>query len=173
MAEGEVVQYLNYLVEERNVAASTQNQALCALLFMYEHVLDLPLEKLKNFRRADKPKKLPVVLTPDEVKRVLAEMEGIYRLIAELLYGAGLRVSEALRLRCLDLDFSYNQIQVRSGKGKKDRITIMPQALKKKLKHQLEKVKILHQSDLDRGYGQTLLPKAMAKKYPAADKKLK
>lgn len=138
MGEKEVVKYLNYLVEERNVAASTQNQALCALLFMYEHILERPLEKMDDLKRADKPKKMPVVLTPEEVQMVLGKMEVISKLIAELLYGAGLRISEALRLRCLDLDFAYNQMQVRSGKGKKDCITIMPQTVKKKLKHQLK-----------------------------------
>lgn len=173
MGEKEVVEYLNYLAEKRNVAASTQNQALCALLFMYDHVLDRPLEKLEDFKRADKPKKLPIVLTQKEVRKILDRMEGTYKLIAELMYGAGLRISETLRLRCLDLDFDYNQIQVRSGKGKKDRITIMPQKLKRKLKHQLEKVKVLHDKDLERGFGQTLLPKALAKKYPNADKKFK
>lgn len=173
LRENEVVQYLNYLAEKRNVAASTQNQALCALLFMYDNVLKQPLEKLEKLKRARKPKKLPVVLTVNEVQRIFNELEGTEKLIAEIMYGAGLRVSEVLRLRCLDLDFSYNQIQVRSGKGKKDRITIMPQRLKKKLENQLLCVKLLHENDLERGHGQTLLPKALAKKYPGADKKLK
>jgi len=173
LREEEVVQYLNYLAEDRNVAASTQNQALCALLFFYEQVLGNPLEELKNFKRAEKPQRLPVVLTPDETRRILSLMEGTPRLVAELLYGAGLRLSECLRLRCLDLDYSYNQIQVRSGKGKKDRITIMPQSLKKKLRHQLKRVKVLHRKDIRCGYGKTLLPKALNKKYPDAAKKLK
>lgn len=173
MAEEEIVEYLNYLAEERAVAASTQNQALCAILFMYEHVLGIPLQKFENFKRAQKPKKLPIVLSQQEARRILERMEGTARLMAELLYGAGLRVSECLRLRCLDIDFDYNQIQVRSGKGKKDRITIMPQASKNKLRQQMEKVKVLHEKDLARGYGQTLLPKALARKYPNADKKLK
>lgn len=151
MAEKEVVEYLNYLAEGRGVAASTQNQALCALLFMYEHVLEIPLQKFENFRRAEKPRTLPVVLTPKEAHCILGLMKGTARLMVELLYGAGLRVSECLRLRCLDIDFSYNQIQVRSGKGKKDRITIMPQASKHKLKHQLKKVKVLHERDTARG----------------------
>lgn len=173
MAEDEVEKYLNYLAEERTVAGSTQNQALCALLFMYEYVLKQPLGKMKNFKRAETPKKLPVVLTAEEAQQVLGMMEGTYKLMAELLYGAGLRVSECLRLRYLDLDFSYNQIQVRSGKGKKDRITIMPQTSKKKLKRQLQKVKLLHEKDSAQGFSKTLLPKALSKKYPNAASKLK
>ncbi len=126
MSEKEVVKYLNYLAEERNVAGSTQNQALCAILFLYKNVLDQPLKEMMDFKRANTSKKLPVVLTADEVGQILNKMEGTAKLISQILYGAGLRISECLRLRVLDLDFNYNQIQVRSGKGKKDRITIMP-----------------------------------------------
>lgn len=173
MAEEEVVDFLNFLAEDRHVAASTQNQALCAILFLYEHVLNQPLKELMDFKRAQTPKKLPVVLTKNEVKQVLKYLEGTPKLIAELLYGAGLRISECLRLRVLDLDFEYNQIQVRSGKGNKDRITIMPQVSKKKLRHQIQKVKVIHQNDTANGYADTLLPKALAKKYPDAASKLK
>lgn len=173
MDEEEVEKYLNYLAEERNVAGSTQNQALCALLFLYKHVLDQPLEDMIDFKRAETPKKLPVVLTPEEAKQLLSMMEGMPKLVAELLYGAGLRISECLRLRVLDLDFSYNQIQVRSGKGKKDRITIMPQSCKSKLRQQVEKVKKLHEKDTAQGYAETLLPKALAKKYPNAPSQAK
>ncbi|MCW9706528.1 integron integrase [Fodinibius salsisoli] len=173
MAEKEVVAYLNYLAEERNVAGSTQNQALCAILFLYEHVLDQPLREMMDFKRAQTPKKLPVVLTSGEVKALLRNMRGTSKLVAQLLYGAGLRISECLRLRVLDLDFSYNQIQVRSGKGKKDRITIMPQIVKEDLKSQVERVKILHQKDVAEGYPETLLPKALSKKYPNAAGELK
>lgn len=173
MAEEEVIKYLNYLAEDRQVAGSTQNQALCALLFLYEHVLGHPLEKMMDFKRAQTPEKLPVVLTPQEVKQVLSLMKGFPKLMAEIMYGAGLRVSECLRLRLLDLDFEYNQIQVRSGKGNKDRITIMPQATKTKLKKQVQRVKVLHQKDSEKGYAETLLPKALSRKYPNAAKKLK
>jgi integron integrase len=173
MDEKEVVQYLNYLAEDRNVAGSTQNQALCAILFLYKNVLDQPLEENMNFTRAQTPKKLPVVLTPNEVKHVLNKMEGMPKLIAELLYGSGLRISECLRLRVLDLDFSYNQIHVRSGKGKKDRITIMPQTSKKKLQKQVTKVRAIHKKDAAAGYTKTLLPKALSKKYPQAAEKFK
>lgn len=141
MNEDQVVKYLNYLAEEREVAGSTQNQALCAILFLYKHVLNKPLEGMMDFKRAKTPKNLPVVLTTDEIQRVLRNMDGTPELIAQLLYGAGLRISECLRLRVLDLDFEYNQIQVRSGKGKKNRITIMPQITKKKLKNRLKKLK--------------------------------
>lgn len=173
LSEEHVVSYLNYLASERNVAASTQNQALCALLFLYEHVLEDPLQKLDDLQRADKLKKLPVVLTQKEVRSVLSEMKGTPKLIAELLYGAGLRVSECLRLRYLDLDFEYNQIQVRSGKGRKDRISIMPQSVKEKLRRQCQKVRELHEKDQQKGFGNTLLPKALAKKYPDAQNQLK
>jgi len=173
MAEDEVVEYLNYLVEERNVAASTQNQALCALLFLYEQVLDQPLDNLMDFKRAQKPKKLPIVLTQDEARQVISRLTGEPKLIAQIMYGAGLRISECLRLRVLDLDFNYSQIQVRSGKGRKDRITIMPQTLRKKLRHQLQKVKRIHEKDTAQGFGETLLPKALSKKYPDAASQFK
>jgi len=173
MGEQEVEEYLNYLADERNVAASTQNQALCAILFLYKHVFDQPLEEMIDFKRADTPKKLPVVLTAEEAQQVLAMMDGMAKLIAQLLYGSGLRISECLRLRVLDLDFSYNQIQVRSGKGKKDRITIMPQSCKNKLKQQVERVKELHRKDAAQGFAETLLPKALSKKYPNAASELK
>ncbi|MCW9707424.1 integron integrase [Fodinibius salsisoli] len=173
MNEDDLVTYLNYLAEERQVAGSTQNQALCAILFLYEKVLDQPLREMMDFKRAKTPKRLPVVLIPVEVERVLQNMDGTSKLVAQLLYGAGLRISECLRLRVLDLDFEYNQIQVRSGKGKKDRVTIMPQVTKKKLKGQLKKVKRLHQKDVKEGYAETLLPKALSQKYPNAAKKFK
>lgn len=171
--EKEVVEYLNYLAKERNVAGSTQNQALCAILFLYEHVLNQPLEENMDFARAQTSKKLPVVLTTGEVESVLNNMEGMPKLIAELLYGSGFRISECLRLRVLDLDFSYNQIHVRSGKGKKDRITVMPESAKKKLKKQVNKVKMLHKKDSKAGYAKTLLPKALSEKYPNAAEKFK
>ncbi|MDZ7694381.1 MAG: integron integrase [Balneolaceae bacterium] len=113
------------------------------------------------------------MLTPSEVKRLLQAMSGIPKMVSQVMYGAGLRISECLRLRILDLDFTYHQIQVRGGKGKKDRITIMPQLLKKALKKQVQRVKKLHQRDLDRGHGETLLPKALSKKYPNAATQVK
>lgn len=173
MAEDEVVDYLNYLAQERNVAASTQNQALCAILFLYNNVLERPLSGMMDFERAKESQKLPVVLTRDEVQEVLGQLQGTTKLVVQLLYGAGLRISECLRLRVLDLDFSYNQIQVRSAKGRKDRITVMPQICKPKLRQQVEKVELLHKKDAARGFAQTLLPKALARKYPDAASQLK
>jgi len=173
MAENEVVDYLNHLAQKRNVAASTQNQALCAILFLYNHVLESPLSNMMDFDRAKESQKLPVVLTRKEVQEVLTHLQGTTKLIVMLLYGAGLRISECLRMRVLDLDFGYNQIQVRSGKGRKDRITIMPQSCKHKLKKQVQKVQMLHKKDSEEGFTKTLLPKALSKKYPDAASQLK
>lgn len=162
----EVVEFLNWLANERDVAASTQNQALCAIVFLYKQVLDSPLGAFDNLQRASKPKRLPVVLSAKEARRILANMEGEVRLMAELLYGSGLRQSECLRLRVKDIDFEFNQIWVRNGKGKKDRATVLPEVSKEKLKNQIKRVKLLHQKDLEKGYGQVVLPKALDKKYP-------
>lgn len=170
--EEEITAYLNYLANERNVAASTQNQALCALVFMYDHVLKEPMPLLKNLERAKKPARLPVVLTEKEVKEILHRLHGLPLLIVMMLYGSGLRISEALRLRILDLDFEYNQIAVRDGKGNKDRYTLLPVSVKSKLQSQVEKVKQLHLKDTKRGYGTTLLPKALARKYPGMENTL-
>lgn len=167
--EKHVVNFLNYLATNRNVAASTQNQALCAIVFMYKHVLDIPLEKLENLKRAKKYKTLPVVLTEDEAKRVLFYMGGISSLIVRIMYGSGLRISEALRLRIKDLDFGYRQILVRSGKGAKDRITMMPEMLVQPLKSQVLLCKKVHNKDLSNGMGRTILPGALSVKYPNAD----
>jgi len=120
---------LNYLAIERNVAASTQNQALCALVFLYEQVLKVEINELHELKRAKKPKRMPVVLTTDELKKLLRHINGIEKLVCQLMYGSGLRLSEALRLRILDLDSSYRQIIVRSGKGLQDRITMMPHSI--------------------------------------------
>jgi len=168
LEEKDIVRFLNHLVQSRNVAASTQNQALCAIVFLYKQVLKSDIGTLKNLKRAKKPKHLPTVLSKEEVKALLDLMEGVPFLVASLLYGTGLRISEALRLRVQDIDFDYMQITVRSGKGKKDRITMLPGKLKPLLKDQIRKVHNLHQQDLARGFGQTILPNALAKKYPDA-----
>jgi len=168
--EKDIVDFLNYLAVNRNVAASTQNQALCAIIFLYKHVLNLPLHKLENFKRAKKYKTLPVVLTENETKRILFYMEGIPSLIVRLMYGSGLRISEALRLRNKDLDFGYRQIIVRSGKGAKDRITMMPEKLVQSLKSQVLLCQKVHKKDLANGMGRTLLPGALSVKYPNADR---
>lgn len=166
MEKEEIVEFLNWLANERDVAASTQNQALCAIVFLYKQVLDKPLGAFDNLQRASKPKRLPVVLSSKEARCILANMEGDARLMTELLYGSGLRQSECLRLRVKDIDFEFTQIWVRNGKGKKDRTTVLPEISKEKLKNQIKRIKLLHQKDLDKGFGKVVLPKALSKKYP-------
>jgi len=168
LGEPQIVDYLNHLAVTQNVAASTQNQALCAIVFLYEHVLKLEIGSLKNLKRAKKPKTVPVVLSVNEVRLLLGQLKGVPLIVSSLLYGAGLRISEALRLRVQDLDFDYLQITVRSGKGNKDRVTMLPENLIEILKDQVRKVKNLHEQDLARGFGKTILPHALSKKYPAA-----
>lgn len=165
-----IVSFLNYLSESRNVAASTQNQALCALVFLYEHILKQPVKELKSLKRAKKPKRLPVVLNEEEVKQILSRIKGTNRLILGLLYGSGLRTSEALRIRIADLDFTYKQLTVRRGKGNTDRITMLPESLIPELKEHIAKVRLFHTSDLEKGFGQTILPKALHVKYPKANR---
>jgi len=169
ISEDEISKYLNYLANVRNVAASTQNQALCAIVFLYNEVLSIPMPVLKNIERAKKPIKLPVVLSPKEVKAVLDHTQGIAKVIVQLLYGSGMRISEVLRLRVQDIDFDENQVNVRNGKGGKDRVTLLPQVLKSKLDLQIKKVKALHLKDKENGFGATKLPKALAVKYPGSE----
>ncbi|MDR9419809.1 integron integrase [Gracilimonas sp.] len=161
----DVEEFLNYLANEKNVAAGTQNQALAALVFLYKKVLGKKQLNLKDLERARKPKKLPVVLSSQETSKLLKKMDGLGLLICQLLYGSGLRISESLRLRVQDIDFDMEQIWVRSGKGKKDRIALLPKRCIPKLKEQVKKVDALHKKDLAKGYGKALLPKALAKKY--------
>jgi integron integrase len=167
MAEPEVNAFLTHLAVERNVAASTQNQALCALLFLYGVVLGRKLDELKVVR-ANRPVRLPVVLSRDEVKRVLAKLEGMHRLIALLLYGSGLRLIECLRLRVKDIEWELNQIVVRGGKGDKDRRTMLPKSCRDLLEAHLVSVKELHRCDLAKGLGSVYLPTALAKKNSSA-----
>jgi len=168
--EDDVVSYLNYLANDMNVAASTQNQALSAIVFLYSHILDQPLQHLDKLKRAKKPKRLPVVLTEQEAMAVIQSMDGVPQLVVSLLYGSGLRISEALRLRLLDLDLDYKQITVRNGKGLQDRVTMIPDSLVDKIRIHIQKVKNLHMLDLEKGFGETILPKALARKYPGAAK---
>ena len=168
MAEAEVSQFLSYLANDRNVTASTQNQALSALLFLYKVVLKKPLDWIQGVPRAKRPSRLPVVFTRQEMQTILRNLEGTKWLMASLLYGAGLRLTECLRLRVKDIDFGYNQIVVRDGKGAKDRITMLPSSLKEPLKKHLERVKVLHERDLCEGYGRATLPFALDRKYPNA-----
>ena len=168
MGETEITAFLNYLANERKVAASTQNQALSAILFLYKKVLDLDLDWLSDLDRARRPKRLPVVLTSDEVSEVLRFTEGTTGLMLSLLYGTGMRLMECVRLRAKDIDFGYRQIWVRSGKGNKDRVTILPETLIRPLEWHLEQVRRVHTRDLEAGFGSVDLPHAMARKSPAA-----
>ena len=164
----EVTAFLNYLAREREVAAATQNQALSALIFLYKEVLAQPLPWLEDLERAKRPARLPNVLTRDEVQRLLARMQGVKWLMASLLYGAGLRLRECLKLRVKDVDFGYRQILVRDGKGTKDRVTMLPQSVIEPLQAHLVRVKTQHEQDLAAGYGDVELPDALARKYPKA-----
>ena len=168
MAEPEVSAFLGHLAEDRHVASSTQNQALAALLFLYDAVLDRPLETLAPFPRAKRPKRLPVVLTRAEVEAVLAHLSGTHRLVASLLYGSGLRLLEGLRLRVKDVGLAEGQITVREGKGDRDRVTVLPSVLAEPLRVQLDVVRALHARDLASGHGAVYLPTALARKYPGA-----
>ena len=160
--------FLTYLAVERTVSASTQNQALAALLFLYKHVLRIDLPRLENVARAKKPARLPVVLTRDEVKSILCQLTGTKWLMASMLYGSGLRLNECLRLRVKDVDFAYKQITIRDAKGGKDRVTVLPDILVTPLQGHLVRVRSLHAQDLLEGYGAVRLPSALARKYPNA-----
>ena len=168
LGETEVSAFLTHLAADRKVAASTQNQALSALLFLYQQFLQRKLGFLDNVERAKRPAKLPVVLTKVEAHAVIGQLGGCYRLMAKLLYGIGLRLLECLRLRVKDVDFGYSQIAVRDGKGGKDRVTMLPESLHEPLQRHLQKVKILHEEDLAEGFGTVQLPHALERKYPNA-----
>jgi integron integrase len=168
MGEAEINAFLTHLAVEGQVSASTQTQALCALLFLYRTVLEKEVGELEGLVRARRRRKLPVVLTAEEVKSALARLQGVDRLFLSLLYGTGMRLAEALRLRVKDVDFSYDQITVRDGKGAKDRMTMLPASLKAELTAHLKKVKKLHEADLREGRGRVHLPYALDRKYPGA-----
>ena len=168
MGAREVEAFLTHLAVRGRVAAATQNQAKSALLFLYREVLDQDLPWLENVERAKAPKRLPVVLTQDEVQAVLSRLAGTHWLVAGLLYGAGLRIMEALRLRVKDVDFARGEILVREGKGFKDRVTMLPGLIVDPLRAHLEQVRALHEQDLSEGYGEVYLPYALDRKYPNA-----
>lgn len=170
MAEAEMTEFLTYLAREGKVAASTQNQALSALLFLYKQVLQQEIGWLDQVERVRKPARLPVVLTKDEVRKVFAHLHGTYRLMAGLLYGSGLRLMECVRLRVKDVDFGYAQIIVRDGKGAKGRITMLPVNLAQGLERHLAKVKAQHEEDVEAGLGAVYLPMALERKYPKAQR---
>jgi integron integrase len=169
MAAPELERFLTYLAVERRVSASTQNQALAALLFLYRQVLEVELPWLENVVRARKPQHLPVILPRREVQALIGELDGAYHLIAQLLYGSGLRLMEALRLRVKDIDFEYSQIIVRDGKGQKDRVSILPESAVLPLRLHLRAVRSQHDRALDRGYGGVDLPCALTRKYAGAE----
>lgn len=170
MGAEEVRDFLSHLATERNVSAATQGQAKSALLFLYREVLHIELPWLDEVISAKKAKRLPVVLTPTEVRRLLGATSGTMGLVVSLLYGTGMRLLEGLRLRVKDVEFERREIIVREGKGNKDRVTVLPENLILPLKTHLEKVKALHQKDLDAGFGEVYLPDALARKYPKAGK---
>jgi len=168
MAETEINAFLTHLAVKEKVSASTQNQALSALLFLYRHVLNREIGDLGEIIRAPKPKRLPVVMAREEVRAVIGQLEGDKWLMANLMYGAGLRLMERLRLRVQDIDFARSEILVRDGKGAKDRITMLPESLKAPLQAHLRKVRAVHDRDLAEGWGRVLLPHALDRKYPNA-----
>ena len=170
MSEPEINAYLTHLAVKEKVSASTQNQALCALLFLYRHVLNREIGDLGEVIRARKPRHIPVVMTRDEVKSVLANLAGDKWLMASLMYGCGMRLMECLRLRIQDIDFARNEILIRDGKGAKDRITMLPESLKTPLQDHLKKVKGVHERDLADGWGRVQMPTALDRKYPNAPK---
>jgi integron integrase len=165
MAEPEINAFLTHLAVQGKVSASTQTQALSALLFLYRHVLGRQIGELDALVRARKPARLPVVLTRDEVRAMLAPLDGDRLLMASLLYGAGLRLMECLRLRVQDIDFARNELAVRDGKGGKDRVTMLPASLAPPLKQHLRRVRAIHECDLADGWGRVPLPGALDRKY--------
>src|SRR5262249_47635569 len=162
--------FLSHLAVDGHVAASTQNQARSALLFLYRHVLEIPIDVPRDVIVAKTPRRLPTVLTRDEVRAVIRELSGMYRLMAQLLYGSGLRLMECVRLRVKDLDFEQRQLTVRDGKGMHDRVTILPDRLSAPLSDHLRMVQRLHNADLERGNGAVYLPFALERKYPNANR---
>ncbi|MGL4462051.1 MAG: integron integrase [Planctomycetia bacterium] len=168
MGSTEINAFLTHLAVDRGVAASTQNQAFAALMFLYQQVLETDPGRLVGVVRANRPKRLPVVLTRDEIDRVFRQLDGAPLLIARLLYGTGMRLIEGLRLRVKDVDFERKEITVREGKGNKDRRTMLPTSLAPDLRRQLETVRARHCKDLEKGFGAVQLPTALAEKYPTA-----
>lgn len=168
MGAAEVEVFLTHLAVDRNVSASTQNQAKSALLYLYKEVLGVELPWLDNVTQAKVPQRMPVVLTQAEVQAVLSRMDGTMWLVASLLYGSGMRIMEVLRLRVKDVDFARREILVREGKGFKDRVTMLPVSLVDALKSHLIKVQALHKEDLSAGHGEVFMPMALDRKYPSA-----
>ncbi len=168
MGGEEVNAFLTHLAVKENVAASTQNQALCAILFLYKHVLQQELDLCLDTVRAKRPRNLPTVLTVDEVLAIIQNLSGVYQLLVKLLYGSGMRLNEALKLRIKDVDFAQQQIVIRDSKGMEGRITMLPKSITEQFQVHLQGVKHLHHQDLDRGFGLVNLPFALERKYPNA-----
>lgn len=168
MAEAEVNAFLTHLAVEERVSASTQNQALSAVLFLYRHVIRREIGELQEVVRARRPERLPVVLTRDEVRAILAVLEGDMWLMASLMYGTGMRLNECLQLRVCDVGFAEREIVVRNGKGGKDRVTMLPLELARPLQEHLRRIRLLHRRDLADGWGRVVLPDALSRKYPNA-----
>lgn len=164
----DIVRFLEHLAVERSVAVNTQNQALNALVFLYSQVLNKPLGELENFARAQRPRRLPVVLTRDQVRSLISHIASTHQLMARLIYGTGMRLMECVRVRVKDIDFDYHQIIVRDGKGAKDRVVPLPEILDKALISHLRSVRETHDEDRRRGFGEVYLPDALLVKFPAA-----
>ena len=173
MGKTEIDAFLSHLAIDRKVSASTQRQALNAIVFLYRHVLNMPIEKQIEPARAKRHPRPPVVMTKNEVKRVLSQMQGTHLLMAKLMYGSGLRLMECIRLRVQDLDFERNLIYVRAAKGGKDRVTIFPKTIHSEMKDQIDRVKRLHDEDLSQGFGEVYLPEALARKYTNAGREFR
>jgi len=170
MGTQEIQAFITHLATQRHLSASTQNQALSAVLFLYRHVLQKDIDLPSDLIRAEKSETLPVVLTHQEAMSVINQMTGVSQLMTKILYGSGLRLMECLRLRVKDIDFGNHQIIVRDGKGEKDRLTMLPDALIPDLQTHLKTVSAIHQQDIKEGYGEVYLPYALARKYPNAPK---
>lgn len=170
MGAAEVAAFFTHLAVDRQVSASTQNQAKLAILYLYKSVLNIDLPWLDEVVQAEAPRRLPVVLTPTEVRELLLHMQGTTGLMAQLLYGTGMRVMEVLRLRVKDVEFARREIVVREGKGNKDRVTVLPENLMRPLQAQLDHARALHEKDVQAGLGRVYLPHALAVKYPHADR---
>ena len=168
LREPEIGKFLTHLATERDVGPSTQNQALSAILFLYIRVLHRELDRMKDVVRARRVQRIPVVLSREEIRKLLLQLEGPKWLMAMLMYGSGLRLMECVRLRVKDVDFDRNQIIVRQGKGRKDRRTMLPIGMKDRLRRHLSRVALQHKQDLERGRGWVELPPALARKYPNA-----
>lgn len=171
MGAEEIRAFLIHLATERTVAASTQNQALSAILFLYREVLHKEIEPIL-LSAAKRPERLPTVLSREEVIRIIDRMNGLNKLMAQVLYGSGLRLMECLRLRVKDVDFEYKTLTVRDGKGEKDRVTPLPDSIIPDLRRQIERVRLLHEEDLSAGFGEVYLPTALENKYPNASREL-